>query len=233
MERPPKFAEKLLLWFLRSDLAEEVQGDLEEKFYATLRKKSGFRAKFNYWYQVFHYMRPFAIRKTKRLYSNQYDMFQNYFKIGVRNLLKNKFFSLINITGMAISISIVVIIALYIQDEFSFDKHLDDLHLKYRVYNEHFSDDGNVRKGAMVPPMIGPGMASEYPQVDFYTRFLNFNAATLFEVEDKKFTERDGGAADPSIFRMFNLTLLEGNPDVALTEPNSVAINSTLKRLFC
>lgn len=232
MKRPPRYAEKLLLWFLRADLAEEVQGDLEEKFYLTLRKRSEFRAKLNYWYQVFHYMRPFAIRKNKRSYFNQHDMLQNYFKIGVRNLLKNKFFSFINITGMAISMAIVVIISLYVQDEFKFDKHFEDSHLKYRVYNEHFSDDGNVRKGAMVPPMIGPTMAEEYPQVDLYTRFLNFNAATLFEVGDKKFTERDGGAADPSIFQMFNLTLLEGNPNVALTEPNSVAINATLKRKY-
>jgi putative ABC transport system permease protein len=177
-------------------------------------------------------MRPFAIRKNKKIYSNQYDMFQNYFKIGIRNLLKNKFFSFINITGMAISMAIVVIIYLYIQDEFSFDKHLDDLHLKYRVFNEHFSDDGNIRKGAMVPPMIGPAMAAEYPQVDFYTRFLNFNAATLFEVGDKRFTERDGGSADGTIFRMFNLTLLEGDPNTALSEPNSVAINTALKKKY-
>jgi putative ABC transport system permease protein len=232
MKRPPKYAEKLLSSFLRSDLAEEVQGDLEEKFYSTLKKRSAFRAKVNYWYQVFHYMRPFAIRKNKKIYSNQYDMFQNYFKIGIRNLLKNKFFSFINITGMAISMAIVVIIYLYIQDEFSFDKHLDDLHLKYRVFNEHFSDDGNIRKGAMVPPMIGPAMAAEYPQVDFYTRFLNFNAATLFEVGDKRFTERDGGSADGTIFRMFNLTLLEGDPNTALSEPNSVAINTALKKKY-
>ena len=232
MKRPPRYAEKLLLWFLRADLAEEVQGDLEENFYCTLRKTSAFRARVNYWYQVFHYIRPFAIRKKRTVYFNQHDMLQNYFKIGVRNLLKNKFFSSINITGMAISMAIVVIISLYVQDEFNFDKHLEDAHLKYRVYNEHFSDDGNVRKGAMVPPMIGPAMAAEYPQVDFYARFLNFNAATLFEVGDKKFTERDGGAADPSIFRMFKLTLLEGNPNVALTEPNSVAINSTLRKKY-
>lgn len=128
MKRPPRYAEKLLLWFLRADLAEEVQGDLEEKFYLTLRKRSAFRAKLNYWYQVFHYMRPFAIRKNKRSYFNQHDMLQNYFKIGVRNLLKNKFFSFINITGMAISMAIVVIISLYVQDEFKFDKHLEDSH---------------------------------------------------------------------------------------------------------
>ena len=105
--RPPGYAERLLLWFLRSDLAEEVQGDLEEKYRAMLKRGSPWRAKLNYWYQVLNYMRPFAIGKSRRSYSNSYDMFQNYFKIGIRNLLKSKFFSIINIGGMAVSMASV------------------------------------------------------------------------------------------------------------------------------
>ena len=228
-KRPPKYAERLLLWFLRSDLAEEVQGDLEEKYYATLRKGSEWRANLDYWYQVFNYMRPFAFRRSKRVYFNHYDMFQNYFKIGVRNLLKSKFFSLINIGGMAISMAIFFIIALYIFDELQFDKHVENAHLKFRVYNEHFNDDGSVRKGAMVPPMIAPTLAAEFPQVEYYARFLNFNEAPLFELGDKKFTESDGGVADPGIFEMFSLRILEGDGTTALSEPNTIALNHTLK----
>lgn len=221
-----------MLWFLRSELAEEVQGDLEEKFYATLRRKSERRAKLNYWYQVFHYLRPFAIRKTRSVYSNQYDMFQNYFKIGVRNLLKSKFFSIINICGMAISMAIFFIITLYISDELKFDKHIADSQWKFRVYNELFSDDGSKRKASMVPPMVAPTLAADYPQVESYARFLNFNQAPLFEVGDKKFTEDAGGAADPGIFSMFSLRLVEGDADEALTAPNTIAINSTLKSKY-
>ena len=62
---PPKLAERLLLWFLRADLAEEVLGDLDEKFYATLDKHSAGKAKRNYWFQVFHYLRPFALKQQK------------------------------------------------------------------------------------------------------------------------------------------------------------------------
>lgn len=229
---PPRLAQRLLRSFLRWDLAEEVQGDLEEQFLTTARKKSVFRAKINYWYQVFHYLRPFAIRKAKSIHVNQYDMFQSYVKIGVRNLLKSKFFSFINISGMAISMAIFFIIALYIHDEWKFDKHIADADLKFRVYGDHFSDDGSRKKIAMVPPPIGPRMAEEYPQVDYYARFFNFYNAPLFEVGEKKSTENKGGAADPSIFKMFSIKLLEGNPDIALSEPNSVAINATLKAKY-
>ncbi|MGC1240322.1 MAG: ABC transporter permease [Chryseosolibacter sp.] len=229
---PPRAAQRLLLWFLRRDLAEEVQGDLDEKFQRNLKKRSAVGAKLNYWYQVFHYMRPFAIRKGSSISLNQYDMLQSYFKIGVRNLLKSKIFSFINVTGMAISMAIFFIIVLYVHDELKFDKHIEDSHLKFRVFNEHFSDDGSRKKGAMVPPMIAPTLAREYPQVEYYARYLNFNAAPLFEAGDKKFTEDKGGAADPGIFNMFSLELLEGDRNSALREPNTVAINETLKKKY-
>ena len=59
---PPRLAERLLLWFLKDELAEEVLGDLEEKFYSTAEKNSVRKARRNYWFQVINYLRPFAFR---------------------------------------------------------------------------------------------------------------------------------------------------------------------------
>lgn len=159
-------------------------------------------------------------------------MFKNYLKIGLRNLFKNRLFTVINISGMAISIASFLIIALFIWDEWKFDKHIKDVSLKYRVYNELFTDDGRMRKGAMVPPMIAPTLAAEYPEVASYFRFLNFNYPALFEVGSKKMTEDKGGYADPTVFDMFSLKLVEGDSRTALKEPNTVAITNTLKRKY-
>ena len=120
---PPNLANKLLDKFLRADLAEEVRGDLEEKFYVTLKKKSTIRAKLNYWYQVINYIRPFAIKKSKPHYSNNTAMLQNYFKIGWRNLSKQKMYSSIKIGGFALGIAACLLIALFIRDELSYDLH--------------------------------------------------------------------------------------------------------------
>jgi putative ABC transport system permease protein len=84
----------------------------------------------------------------------------------------------------------------------------------------------------MIPPMIAPTLADEHPEVEYFSRFLNFNNPVLFEVGEKKFTEDKGGSADPAIFKMFSLNLLEGNPNTALKEANSVAINSTLRNKY-
>ena len=94
-DKLPKLAQKILLRFLREDLAEEVLGDLEEKFFVTCKTRSVFRARIEYWYQVINYVRPFAIRKSKP--STAHFMYKSYFKIGWRNLLKNKGLSFINI----------------------------------------------------------------------------------------------------------------------------------------
>jgi putative ABC transport system permease protein len=159
-------------------------------------------------------------------------MLKNYFKIGVRNLLKNKLFSFINIFGMAISIATFLVIALFVADELSFDEHVEDVSLKYRVYNQHFLEDGSTKKGAMISPMIGPTLATEYPEVQYATRFLNFNFNILFEAGDKKLTENRGGYADATIFNMFNLSLLEGDRNTALLHPQTVAISQTLAKKY-
>lgn len=159
-------------------------------------------------------------------------MLKNYLKIASRNLLKNKLFSLINISGMAISITTFLIITLFIADELKFDTHVEDAALKYRVYNDYFNDDVTVRKGSMIPPIVAPTLAAEFPEVDYYTRFLNFNNKVLFVAGEKKLSEDKGGYADPTMFDMFSLHLVEGDRNTALREPNTIAISKTLAKKY-
>ena len=78
---PPKYAEKFLEWVLKKDLAEEVLGDLKEKFYGSLKNKSPFRAKANYWYQTLNYLRPFAIKNNLITDLNLWQMLSKDFVI--------------------------------------------------------------------------------------------------------------------------------------------------------
>ncbi|MBT1702547.1 ABC transporter permease [Chryseosolibacter indicus] len=156
-------------------------------------------------------------------------MFNSYLRIGWRNLVKNKLFSVINISGMAISMTSFLIISLFVYDELKFDKHIEDVNLKYRIFNEHFREG---RDFAIIPAVIAPTLAAEYPEVEYFTRFMNLYTPPLFEVRNKKFTEDKGGLADPSFFKMFSLELIEGNANNALKKPNEVGINKTLKEKY-
>ncbi|MEO1098266.1 MAG: permease prefix domain 2-containing transporter, partial [Bacteroidota bacterium] len=119
---PPKLAESLLERLIKDELVEEVLGDLDEKFYQTLKVKTTIRAKLYYWYQVLNYIRPFALKKY-RSNSNNTDMFKNYFKVSFRNLRKNKGYSFINLGGLAFGITVTLLISLWVHDELSFNTY--------------------------------------------------------------------------------------------------------------
>jgi putative ABC transport system permease protein len=159
-------------------------------------------------------------------------MFRNYLLIGFRNLVKNKLFSVINISGMAISAACFLIIGLFVIDELKYDKHTEDVSLKFRVYNEHFNDDGSIRSGAMVPPAIAPTLKSDYPEVDYTFRYLNLNGKLLFQVDDTKAIEEGGGYGESTMFDMFSLRLIEGDRATILTQPGSIALSKTLAQKY-
>lgn len=223
---PPKLAQRILLGFLRADIAEEVCGDLEEKFYSTLEKKSLFRANFNYWYQVLSYLRPFAIRKSKSSYSNNYGMYQNYFKITVRNLLKQKLYSLINIGGLAVGLTCFIIIMLYVQHEFSYDRFYKNANRIYRVYQRQA---GNVFLGtdyfAVTPAQLASVLQEEFPEVIYATSIEQQSA--LLSVDDHHFWEQ-GLSADPHFFDVFAFPFVQGNPKMALKDPKSIILTKSL-----
>ena len=142
---PPIAAQRFLLWFLRDELAEELQGDLDEQFYSRLGETSLFRTKLNYWYQVINYLRPFAISRSSSALLMQYAMFRNYFKISFRNLYKQKLYSAINIGGLAVGLTCFILIFLFVQHELSYDRSFENAGQIYRIYSRQ---PGNVYLGS-------------------------------------------------------------------------------------
>lgn len=141
-----------------------------------LKRTSPFRAKLNYWYQVFHYLRPFAIRTAKLHYLNQHDMIRNYFKIGWRNLLKQRMYSSIKIGGFAIGIAACLLIALFILDELRYDKQYPDRGRIYQVIG-CFKDNGEVKKGVCFPAPMARALQEDFPEVEKAGRY---NDVVLF-----------------------------------------------------
>src|SRR5574339_390850 len=108
-------------------------------------------------------------------------MFKNYFKVAVRNLLKRKGFSLINILGLATGMSVCLLIVLFIQSELSYDKHNEKADNIYRVVLERFYP-GRSTSYAIIPQSFAGAMKAEYPEVLESTRLYNFGGAGNFIV---------------------------------------------------
>jgi putative ABC transport system permease protein len=159
-------------------------------------------------------------------------MLKNYFKIALRNLIRNKIYSTINIFGLALGVACCLLLALYIQDEMSYDKHhqrIDDL---YRIVT-HFQGDLTIHKSGTCSPPIAMTMKSELPEVEVAVRVVPSFAQSLIRYRDNLFYESDAFLADSTLFNVFTYDLKEGNPKKALVQANSVVLSEKLaKKLF-
>ncbi len=220
---PPKLPRKILLLFLRADLQEEVLGDLDEKFYVTLKSKSHHRARLNYWFQVLHYLRPFALKRVKTSYINSNVMLKSYFKFGWRNLAKNKTYSLINIGGLAVGMACCIAIGLYIADEYSFDRFHSRYNDIYRVVNQQKMGD-DVFNIASTPGPLGSALKSDFPEVENYCRVGRMKSAGVLENDETAIEPEELLVVDNGFFQVFDFKLSHGNSQTVLSSPDDVVI---------
>ena len=227
---PPKLAEKLLLFFLREELKEEVQGDLREKFRETVLAKSIRRANINYWYQVFNYMRPFAIRKSSPIYLSQHGMVKNYFKIGFRSLLRSGGYSFINVGGLAVGMAVAMLIGLWVYDEVSFNE-----------YHKNNSRIGQIlRTGTLngetlttnyLPYPLADEMRREYGESFKHVLMCHPQDDHVLSAGDKKM-KKSGVFIEAGGPEMFTLRMEKGTWD-GLKDMHSILISSSsAKSLF-
>ncbi len=215
--------------FLRHDLAEEVHGDLEEKFYSDIKSKSAFKAKLNYWYEVASYIRPFAIKKSKSTYSNSTAMLQNYFKIGWRNLSKQKMYSSIKIGGFALGIAACLLIALFIKDELSYDLHYPDGDRIYRVVVA-YNFRGESGKDVWFQAPFAKALKDDYPEIEKAGRYISselFGAGSnqIRRAEELENTFEEGFAyADQELLEILQVPMVYGNLKHCLDEPRTIVI---------
>jgi putative ABC transport system permease protein len=227
--RPPKLAERLLHYFLRSDLAEEVIGDLEEKFYSDVKHKTVFKAKLIYWYQALNYLRPFAIRKSNSSYLIQYDMFQSYFKIGWRNLLHNKMYSLINIGGLALGMTVAMLIGLWVYDELSYNRHQNNYNTVAAVFQNN-TEDGKTETFSSQSYQLGPELRESYGSYFKYVVMSSFAGSSILAKEQKIFTvtgcfmEEDGP-------ELLSLQMIKGT-SAGLKDPSSLLLSASAATIF-
>jgi putative ABC transport system permease protein len=158
-------------------------------------------------------------------------MIRNYFTIAFRNLVKNKSFSAINISGLSIGIATCLLITLFVVDELSYDKFNEKADRIYRV-NVDLRFGGAEQKFAVSSAPLGPTLTKELPQVENAVRFRNYGSS-LVKKGSQNIHEERIIFADSTLFSVFSLPMIAGNPKTALTEPNSIVItSSTAKKYF-
>lgn len=230
IDQPPKRPQKLLTWFCKDQWVDELLGDLEEEFKDNVEAKGRKKAVLNYYKQIVLLLRPHILKRKEKTPS----MFSNYIKSAYRSLLKNKAYSIINISGLTVGIACCLLISLYVHDEMSYDKFFEDSDRIYRVALERVYPT-NTRYFGSSPVNMAPTILENYPEVEEAGRLhrLFFQNEIVVDIGEKTFIENKYLFADNNFFKVFSFEFIEGNPNTALDAFNKVVLTkSTAKRFF-
>ena len=149
-------------------------------------------------------------------------MFKNYLKIALRNLVKHKIYSVINISGLALGLACSILILLWVWDELSYDSFFKDANQIYRV-NWDYKWNESEGIGPGTPPPLAAALVNEIPGIRSVVRIYSTANMTVRHGQ-KFFNENKILGVDSSFFEIFNYRFISGNADNALTEPNSVVL---------
>jgi putative ABC transport system permease protein len=157
-------------------------------------------------------------------------MFKNYFKIAFRNLKRFKAYSLINVFGLAIGIASCIIILLFVTDELSYDKFNIKAEQIYRVHTKG-KLLGNELNMAVSPAPLGETMVNDFPEVIKSSRMV-YNANMLIRYKVNVFNETRFFWTDSTLFEIFTIPFLQGDPKTALNQPHTVVLTETLAKKY-
>jgi putative ABC transport system permease protein len=230
---PPRWATRLLSWYCKPELLEDLQGDLNEYFERNIKSHGIKKAKLIYILDVFKFFRLYTIRKPEFLnLLINFIMVGSYIKTSGRSIVRNKLFSAINIVGLAISMSVGLLLISILLDTYSYDKfHVNHARI-YRVLS-HYQYLENKDKNFMATTSMRTAKTikeSFTGHEDVAILHGGFNGDMTF---GEKTIPLNGLWANESMFKVFTFPLLQGNSATALKEPFSVVLTEkAAKKMF-
>ncbi len=211
--QPPRWAERLLERTCPPRDREEVQGDLLELYQYWIERYGVPGARRRYVINVLRLTSAFSRKRRLGVPTNKplhTDMIRSYFTIAVRNLLRRKTYTAINVGGLALGMATTVLLLLWVQDELSFDRfHRNGPHI-YRLVRD-YNMSGEQVTYSYTPGPLAPAARQQVPGVVQAVRMMDNYDAALFAYGDKTFTGEKCGYVDPAFFTTFDYPVVQGN----------------------
>jgi putative ABC transport system permease protein len=236
-QQPPRWARRLLAWYCKPHLLEEIEGDLNELFAERIAAEGKRAARRQYVWDVVRYLRPHTLHRqapasyAKPLYT---DMLRNYVIVALRHLSRNKVYSLLNVTGLASGIAVCLLILLFVQHELSYDSFHGQAERVYRV-NAEFMYGGQTMHMDGLSAAVAPAMQRAHADIAASVRLSGFFGRVLTgrpgRVRDR-FYEDKWLFADQAFLSVFSFKLLAGDRRTALARPNTVLITPEMARKY-
>jgi putative ABC transport system permease protein len=159
-------------------------------------------------------------------------MFRNYFLVAIRNLFKNKSASFINILGLTIGLCSCLLIGIYILNEMNYDRFEKNGNRIFRVIMEYSFDGSSAsKKGNFTSMKVAPTIKRRFPEIENAVRMYKY--PRVIRYKENLLNEKEVMYADSGFFKLFTLSLLEGNKDKVLNAPHQLVLTkSTAHRYF-
>jgi ABC-type antimicrobial peptide transport system permease subunit len=226
--KPPRWAQRLLEWYCRPELIEDLQGDLNEYFHRNCKLKGSFRAKVIYVIDVIKFFRLYTLRRPQFFnLLTHWIMIGSYFRTSGRVIARHKLFSFINIAGLAVSMSVGLLMIVFVSDLISYDSFHEKRERIFRV----ISKDQNHVDVASTSVLAGKIIKENFTGIEEATlvrRDFGGDAST-----GERTLPVSGLWADESFLNVFTFPLLYGNAATALKDPYSIVLTEdAAERLF-
>ena len=159
-------------------------------------------------------------------------MLRNYLKVFFRNTIKNPFYSIINILGLAVGLACSIVAFLYILNEISYNRHFDDYDKIYRI---GAGIQNEMERDSMPATLfdVAPKLVEQIPEILTATRFVTWYSSSLIRTNNEYFPDIDILVSDSAMLDVFSFKILQGNPNTFLKSPHQIAITKPLsEKLF-
>lgn len=231
MPRDKKTGNRLIEFLVEKLLPEKYRegfvGDLCECY--EVRASDG-RIRAKLWLSV--QLLSSFLSLLKKNINGSFAMFKNYFLMAFRNLKKHRASTIVNVFGLAIGLSAVILILLYLQFEISYDRFHKNADSIYRICIRNLREGNFESESPIFTAPIGPDMKREFPEVEDFVRMSTPRTAYLAVDNESVRVDRIQHAS-PGLFQVFDFKLKSGNPQSALIDPFSILLSeTTAERVF-
>lgn len=217
----------LLRVFTDSDLADSVVEDMEDRYAGNVEQKGRFYARSVWAGKLVIVLTSFAVKS----FSWRMVMLKNYLKLTIRTIRRNKIYSFLNITGLAIGLAVFIIITLYGQYELSFDKHHVHSDRIYRILHQSMDERIKREISSYTPAPLVPAMVDIFPDIESAARITcRFNIPVVSG--DNRFFEEIVYFAENEAFEIFSVPFLIGDPKKALAQPSTIVLSERMARKY-
>ncbi len=225
----PRLPEKLITRLISEAYLDEILGDLQEEYQNNVSKKGNTRAAISYWLSTIRFINTRTIKRNTTF--NSTAMIKNYFIIALRNIARQKIYSVINIGGLAIGIACSILLGLYVHNELSYDRFHEKADHIVKAYIEYDMGNGDVGKVNVTPTALLPMMKQKFAEVEagvrlFYPAMFK---PRIVSAGGDAFQEPGFCYADSSFFDMFSFAIIEGDRATLLDQPNNVVLTQSSK----